>query len=241
MLDGAPLYPVDGVHGAATEGNRMVRMNSKTLALSAVLCTASCMLHLPGAGGPVPPPNPDVPYAELNARQLEMFQAYPGVTASTAPAFWLSSLNLSQRVEYAGGTRVVVNLEAAHHWRALLAVTGINGDAPATSSADQFNNAVVWNKDAAKHFSKLPGWSAHLALLHPGQYGYQENRDDNPFWGVVVLFDENPSDPNKVAGQFHIDFRSLFGHYEAENGDIGNAENYERYKLWYGPLGSFEP
>lgn len=219
----------------------MIRIYSQALVLSGVLCMVSCTLHLPGTGGPVPPSNPVVPYSDLNPRQIDLFQTYPGVTASSAPAFWSGSLNLSQRIEFAGGTRVLVNLETAHHWRALLGVTGVFGDDPAASSANQFNNQVVWAKDAAAHFSNLRGWSPHLALLHPGQYGYQENRDDNPFWGVVVLFDENPSDPDKVCGQFHIDFRSLFGHYEPENGDIGNAENYKRYRAWYGPLANFEP
>jgi hypothetical protein len=141
-------------------------------------------------------------------------------------------------VEFAGGTKALMKAEAHHRWQDIVSITTIYGSDPNDPSADQFNTQVIWSKDAAAHFKSLPGWTEHLALLHPGQYGYQENRDGNPFWGIVVLFDE---DRSKSDGQFHIDFRSLFEHYEAVNGDIGNKENYERYRTWYGTIGTFEP
>jgi hypothetical protein len=153
----------------------------------------------------------------------------------------MNSLDLSQRVEYAGGTRVVAKIETDHGWQAIMSVTKIHGSEPSAPSAAQFNTEVVWQKDAASHFKELPNWSEHIALLHPGQYGYQENRDGNPFLGMVVLFDQNPADASKVAGQYHIGFREFFGHYEAENGDIGNKDNYQTYKRWYGQIGTFEP
>jgi predicted HicB family RNase H-like nuclease len=217
-----------------------IRMSSNILALSALLGVAGCRLPVAGNLPPVPS-NPILPYTALIAPQTALFAAYPGVASGNAESFWASTLNLSQRVEFAGASRAVIAAETAHGWQDILAVTKIDGSDPNATSEDQFNTSVVWSKDAAAHFRELPGWSEHLALLHPGQYGYQENRDGNPFWGIVVLFNQAPTDPNKVDGQFHIDFRSAFGHYEPENGDIGNKDNYQRYKIWYGPIGAFEP
>jgi hypothetical protein len=225
---------------AVMQGESAIRASSKIFALSALLCVVGCRLvlkvDLPPAAS-----NPNLPYAALTARQAALFDAYPGVAAGNPEASWTNALDLSQRVEFAGGSRAVMAAEAARGWQDILALVKINGSDPHAASADQFNTEVLWSKDAAGHFKQLPDWSEHLALLHPGQFGYQENRDGNPFWGIVVLFDENPADPNKVDGQFHIDFRSLFGHYEAENGDIGNKDNYQRYKIWYGRIGAFEP
>lgn len=215
-------------------------MTSKTLVFLSLLSATGCFRHTPVAGGPALPPDPNVEYSMLTPRQAALFQAYPGVTAQTASAFWEDSLNLSQRIEYAGVTRALLEVETAHQLRALLGVTAIHGDEPG-SSASQYNNQVVWSRDAAARFSKLRGWSAHIALLHPGQYGYQENRDGNPFWGMVVLFDEKPENPDRPTGQVHIDFRSAFEHYQPVNGDIGNQENYQRYSAWYGPLANFQP
>jgi hypothetical protein len=222
-------------------GKSVVRTSPGILALSLLFSAAGCRSALLGNLPPVPS-NPALPYTALDPRQAGLFGAYPGVAAGSAAAFWTSSLNLSQRVEFAGGSRAVMAAEAARGWQDILAVTKISGSDPNDPSADQFNIEVVWSKDAAAHFKALPHWSDHIALLHPGQYGYQENRDENPFWGIVVLFNQDPADPNKVDGQFHIDFRSLFGHYEPENGDIENQDNYQRYKSWYGgPIGPFEP
>ncbi|HYW44593.1 MAG TPA: hypothetical protein VE959_17160 [Bryobacteraceae bacterium] len=218
----------------------MIRMNSKTLAflallLSAVSCSRIC--HTP----PASPTSLNLPFSVLDTRQAGLFERYPNVQPADAAIFWANSLDQSQRVEYAGGTRVVIKVETDHKWQAVGAVTAIHGNEPDASSAQQFNTQVVWSKDAASHFRKLRHWSEHWALLHPGQYGYQENRDGNPFLGMVVLFNESPKDPDNVDGQFHIGFRSLFGHYEAENGDIGDKSNYQLYKCWYGPIPGFEP
>jgi hypothetical protein len=218
----------------------MIGMKSKVFALSVLLCVAGCRLAVNGNPPPAPS-NPNLPYAALTAPQAALFGAYPNVGSVNAETFWANTLNLSQRVEFAGGSRAVIAAEAARGWQDIMAITKIYGSDPNTASADQFNTEVIWSKDAAAHFKGLPNWSEHLALLHPGQYGYQENRDGNPFWGIVVLFNKDPVDPNKVDGQFHIDFRSLFGHYEPENGDIGNKDNYQRYKSWYKSIGAFEP
>jgi hypothetical protein len=218
----------------------MLGMHSKILALSMLLCLAGCRKLVVGNLPPLPT-NPNLPYAALTAPQAALFGAYAASASGNPEALWTGALDLSQRVEFAGGSRAVMEAEASHGWRDILAIAKIYGSDPAASSADQFNTQVIWSKDAPAHFRSLPDWCEHLALLHPGQYGYQENRDGNPFWGIVVLFDENPADPNKVTGQFHIDFRSLFGHYEPENGDIGNKDNYQRYRSWYGTIGTFEP
>jgi hypothetical protein len=220
----------------------MIRIHSKTLTVLALLSTLACVCKRPPAG--IEPPGPtsaDLPFTVLDARQKSLLDAYPGAQTAGPPIFWASSLNQSQRVEFAGGTRAMINEERFRRFQAIGAVTAITGEVPSASSADEFNTAVVWSKDAAKRFSRLRCWGVHLAVLHPGQYGYQENRDGNPFLGMVVLFDEKPADPNKVTGQFHIGFRSFFGHYEAENGDIGNKANYQLYKQWYGPIPGFEP
>jgi len=215
-------------------------MYSKVFALSLIVSAAGCRIAVNNSL-PLLPSNPVLPYAALSPLQAALFGAYPDLRSGDAGTFWANTLDLSQRVEFAGGSRAVMSAEAARGWQDILAVTKINGSDPNDPSADQFNTEVIWSKDAAAHFEKLPNWSQHIALLHPGQYGYQENRDGNPFWGIVVLFNQNPADPNKVDGQFHIDFRSLFGHYEAENGDIGNKDNYQRYRTWYGQIGAFEP
>ena|SRR2546425_4372512 len=192
---------------------------------------------------PNPPANPvhEVAYNVLNPRQEGLFLIYPGVSPANSSNFWMRSLSLSQRVEFAGGTQAIGQTEKAHGWQALATVTKIHGSDPSASSEQQFNTEVIWNQDAPSHFEKLPCWSEHIALLHPGQFGYQENREGSPFLGLVVLFDENSANPTQPSGQFHIGFRSFFGHYEAENGDIGNSDNYKLYESWYGYIDSFLP
>lgn len=192
---------------------------------------------------PPPPAHPvaDIAYDVLDARERGLLLTVPTVTPANVQDYWAGTLNASQRVEFAAGINAVEEIENARHWQAIYAVTGISGKDPSASSEQQFNNQVLWEKHAAQHFERLPCWGVHIALLHPGQYGYQENRDGNPFLGMVVLFDEDPKDPNHPGGQFHIGFRSWLAHYEAENGDIGNPENYQLYGRWYGFFDSFMP
>lgn len=215
---------------------------------SSVILAALFLTSLPKACRPPgsAPPSPvhrvhDIAYSALDSRQQGLFLGYPSVTASNASAYWLKPINLSQRVEFAGGIQAMEQVEKAGKLQTVGTVTNIRGSEPSSTSEDQFNNEVVWDKDAPVRISKLPDWSEHIALLHPGQYGYQENRDGNPFLGLVVLFDQNLANPMQPTGQFHIGFRSWFGHYEAENGDIGNADNYKLYATWYGYIGSFVP
>jgi hypothetical protein len=210
------------------------------LAGLAIILLADCCRR---SAPPPPPPSPvhDIDYSVLDQRQTGIFLTYPGVNTGNASAFWTSPLDSSQRGEFAGGTQAIEEVEKAHKWRAIAGVTKIHGNEPNSPSEKQFNVEVVWDTDAPSHFAKLPHWTEHIALLHPGQYGYQENRDENPFLGLVVLFDENPSNPSQPGGQFHIGFRSWFGHYEPENGDIVNPENYELYATWYGYIDSYVP
>lgn len=207
-----------------------------------LLVTSTKCCHRKEYNQPLPAkPVQDVSYDVLDARQQSLFMTYPGVNATNARDAWTKTLNLSQRVEFAGGLQAIEKIEQANKWQVIATVTKIHGSEPSAPSEQQFNNEVVWNKDAETHFEGLPCWSEHIALLHPGQHGYQENRDENPFLGMVVLFDDAPHDPNRPGGQLHIDFRSFFSHYFPENGDIGNSENYVLYKKWYGYIDSFVP
>jgi len=193
---------------------------------------------------PSPPANPvhDIAYSMLDSRQSELFLTYPGVNSGNAGTVWQAPpFDLSQRVEFAGGTQAMEEVEKAANWRAIETITKIHGSEPNQPSEQQFNIEVTWDKLAASRFESLPHWSTHIALLHPGQYGYQQNQEGNPFLGMVVLFDEKPSNPDQPGGQFHIGFRSFFGHYEPENGDIGNPDNYKLYAQWYGYIGNFVP
>jgi hypothetical protein len=198
----------------------------------------------PGQKPSTAPSSPvhDIVYNTLDSRQQGLFLTYPSVTSTNAGAYWMDPLNLSQRVEFAGGFQALeLAVEKATNLHAVTAVTSIRGSEPGAASEDQFHNEVIWDKDAAARIKNLPHWSEHIALLHPGQYGYQENRDGNPFRGLVVLFDENAANPTQPAGQFHIDFRSFFSHYEPENGDIGNPDNYKLFTAWYGSIDDFAP
>jgi hypothetical protein len=193
--------------------------------------------HPPALNNPVH----DISDTVLDARQNELLLTYPTVNSGNASTFWQGSLNLSQRVEFAGGTQALEEVEKANNWHAIQSVNLIHGSEPTEPSAHQFNTEVTWDKLAPEHFKSLPHWSEHIALLHPGQYGYQQNQEGNPFLGIVVLFNNGVSDTGQLGGQYHIDFRSLFGHYFPENGDIGNPDNYKSYVDWYGYIDNFVP
>jgi len=209
------------------------------------LCVAGCC-HRKGFQ-PTPPPTPaqDVAYSVLDARQTALFLTDPAVDAANPSNSWTGKLDVSQRVQFAGGTQAIVEVENAHMthpWRAIATVSAIKGSIPNASSEEQFHIDVTWNAGAEKHFQRLRCWTEHIAILHAGQYGYQENRDGNPFLGLVVLFNDSSStDPNQPSPQFHIGFRSFFGHYEPVNGDIADPDNFQLYQRWYGPIGNFVP
>lgn len=98
---------------------------------------------------PNPPANPvhEIAYNVLNPRQKGLFLTYPGVTPADASDFWMGSLSLSQRVEFAGAIQAIQQTEKAHGWQALETVTKIHGSDPSAPSEQQFNNEVIWNQD----------------------------------------------------------------------------------------------
>jgi len=180
-----------------------------------------------------------VDYGGLNAQQRALFQSYSGCLPSTCPELW-EKLNSSQQLEFAGSTQALGTITLQPSTVTGLdqvdALLQIHGSEPNQQSQDQFNVETKWKTSAPDQFADALGWSEHIAILHKGQYGYQENREDNPFLGLVVLFDKHP-DPRK--GQFHIDFRSWFAHYCPDNGNI--SANYDEYITWYGRIPGYTP
>ena len=178
----------------------------------------------------------NIPYDKLNDCQQKRFVTFHPGPEPVGPQTW-KILDDSQRLEYAGGTQALTTVDISappcKGLQELASVTAIWGIRSDHSSADQFHVEVNWVSNADKGFKTAPGWSSHNALLHPGQYGFQENRDGNPFLGIVVLFDTD----NPKTGQFHIGFRSGFSHYFADNGNI--AKNYGHYCQWYGRINGY--
>lgn len=148
------------------------------------------------------------------------------------------SLNASEQLEFAGAT------QALDSWprftpgmptsqpglNELVVVDAIHGAIRNAPSQDQFNLEVEWTPQAKRAFASASGWGTHQSQLHPGMHGYQQNKDGDPFLGIVVLF----SDGDIIKGQFHIGFRTVFGHYFPNNGNI--AANYGKYCDWFGNI-----
>jgi hypothetical protein len=172
----------------------------------------------------------------LSNDQQNLFKTYR--PAEDPRKVWDELQNLSKQVEFAAGTRALE--QACGLSKCVDSLKDIHGDLGESSpSADQFNVEVNWTQ-AALSLEQLPGWSDHIAVLHENQFGYEENRDGNPFLGLVVLFDEKHP-PDKIHGQFHIGFRSWFAHYNRVNGNIDDYFNYECYCQWYGQFDAFKP
>jgi hypothetical protein len=180
-----------------------------------------------------------VDYAKLSAQQQALFQSFSGCSSSACPGEW-QKLNSTEQLEFAGGTQAlqIVQLQptSLNGLDAVESVLHIHGSEPSQPSEKQFNVETNWKSGAPNQFEDAPGWSPHIAVFHPGQYGYQENREGNPFLGLVVLFDKHP---DVQSGQLHIDFRSWFAHFCSDNGNI--AANYKKYAQWYGPLQGYSP
>jgi len=178
----------------------------------------------------------EIPFSQLNKCQSDIFGTLPTRPPAPPPTLW-SSLDDSQRLEYAGGTQALSKAPVPPPPCAGLSqipsVSTIWGSRPDLPSAEQFHLDVGWSTGARDAFKNLPGWGTHIALLHPGQFGFQENRDGNPFLGLVLLFDSE----NSEHGQFHIGFRSFFSHYRPDNGNI--AKNYKKYCAWYGQIDGY--
>jgi len=164
------------------------------------------------------------------------------------PAQQWASWHLDQKLEFAGATQALDNwcrfdLDCSASPKAdsepdlgqLAALGQVYGSIPGSSSESQFNVEVSWKKSADHCFQNAYKWGPHIALLHPNMYGYDQNKDNDGFLGLVVLFDHN--DPTK--GQFHIGFGDS-SHYNAEdNSDI--TRNYADYCQWYGQLKLYQP
>jgi hypothetical protein len=175
-------------------------------------------------------------YDKLSDCQRDLFGTFHKGSTTPGQVTWLS-LEDSQRLEYTGGTQalntILVPPPPCHAMSRLLSVDAIWGNLPNRPSADQFHLDVKWSSGADGVFKGIPGWDLHIAWLHPGQYGFQENRDGNPFLGLVVLFGSD----KPQQGQFHIGFRSAFAHYVPNNGNI--AKNYKKYCAWYGRIDGY--
>jgi hypothetical protein len=179
----------------------------------------------------VPPQSVD--YMQLSQRQMALASAYFSEHAGN----W-DGLDSSEQLEFSGAT------QALETWpqftpgvptgqpglTELVAINAIHGAIRNAPSQDQFNLETEWAAQAKKAFATASGWGSHVSLLHPGMHGYQQNRDGDPFLGIVVLF----SDANITIGQFHIGFRTGFGHYFPNNGNI--ATNYGEYCDWFGTI-----
>jgi hypothetical protein len=179
-------------------------------------------------------------YGKLSARQQSLFQGLSGCSPSTCPQEW-QKLTSSEELEFAGGTQALgtVQLEppSTYGLDAVQTVWKIDGSEPSQPSQYQFNVETNWEPSAPNQFKHVKGWSNHIAILHKGQYGYQENREGDPFLGLVVLFNKKPTNPSRP--QFHIDFRSWFAHYCPDNGNV--AANYDEYVEWYGKISGYSP
>jgi hypothetical protein len=180
----------------------------------------------------------NIAYDKLSDCQHTRFATLTLPGFSPGQKTWDSALDDSQRLEYAGGTQALntvdIQFPICKGLGELFTVKAILGSRPNQPSADQFNIQVAWLKDADKNFKSVQNWSGHISWLHPGQFGYQENRDGFPTLGIVVLFNKNQAD----VGQFHVGFRT-FGHYGADNGNVG--KNYKTYCRWYGEINGYLP
>lgn len=175
-----------------------------------------------------------VEYAKLTHLQQDLFLTYQRTPQAKA---W-DVLDSSQVIEFAGATQALANWWSPKDpppWPGLDTVEGvreIQGSNPSSIwSWNKYYLGVVWKNGAEEQFRNSQWgkwWHRHICLFHWGQHGYQQNKNGNPFLGIVVLFDKD-----KPTGQFHIGMRTL-GHYLADNGNV--AKNYRTYCLWYGEL-----
>jgi hypothetical protein len=196
---------------------------------------------------PVPPGSGIQPaYSDLTPEQQNLFESFYKPSGCNPTDVW-GNLSVSQRLEFAGGTQALYSLGDGLVTSTLNGLdpdsvdnmspdaTSIVGSVPFTDSQYQFHIDVTWTGTAPDSFKGLSGWSEHISWLHPGMYGYQQNKDDIYSDGIVVLFKTN--DPTNT-GQFHIDMR-FFDHFAVDNGNI--AANYETYSRWYGKINGYTP
>jgi hypothetical protein len=176
-----------------------------------------------------------VDFSRLSSLQKSLFAAYQ---KSHSNAKW-EALISSEQLEFAGATQSLDKwwqFEPMAQPRPqpgadrIAAVDEIHGQIANASSAAQYNLEVKWGGGADSAFQHAWGWGPPISVLHPGMRGFQQNKNGDPFLGVVVLF----NDSNSNQGQFHIGFRGFPGHYFADNGNV--ARNYPSYCAWYGKI-----
>ena len=108
----------------------------------------------------------------------------------------------------------------------LAAINKIHGKIAHASSESQYNLEVKWVAGAEEAFRNAWGWTPHVSSLHAGMHGYQQEKNGDPFLGIVVLF----KDDDSSQGQFHVGFMDLWWHFLADNGNV--EENYFDYCHW---------
>lgn len=186
--------------------------------------------------------NETIEFGALTSGQQALFHQYQVDTHGS----W-GNLNSSEQIEFAGATQALSNWcasdpecnswMATHHQPGLSQVgkvIAINGSIVGSPSPDQFNLTVKWSPGSEDMFKHAWGWGVHPSQLHPGQHGYSQHVANDPWIGIVTLFNNN--DPS--SGQFHTDFAEAFDHYVPDNGNI--AAHYSEFCNWYGRIPSFD-
>lgn len=179
-----------------------------------------------------------VDYAKLNTQQQSLFSAYRQAHNRN----W-DDLNSSEQVEFAGATQAI-----GDWWKfepgiplpqpgleRTVAINEVHGKIPNAKSEDQFNLEVTWTAQSDHAFRNASNWSVHIPVFHSGQHGYQQNKNGDPFLGLVVLFGND----DQTKGQFHVGMRGFPGHFFPDNGNV--AKNYQKYSDWYGPIDGYDP
>lgn len=246
-----PFFSIDRFVNEVNAGFHPTKLGAETYATSIEnAIPASALNAWKSPGNPVcPKPTVSVvqpAYSYLSPEQKALFQS-SYTPASCNPTDVWGNLSASQRLEFAGGTQALYSLGNPLIASAVKGLdldaylnmdpdeTPIVGSVKDAQSQYQFHIDVTWTDTAADSFKHLKGWTEHISLLHPGMYGYQQNKDDIYSDGVVVLFKKY--DPTNT-GQFHIDMR-FFDHFAVDNGNI--AANYPTYSGWYGAIPGYSP
>ena len=212
-----PFFSVDRFVNEVNAGFHPTKLGAATYAKSIEDAIPPNAWKAWGAPGnpcpPVPPGSVIQPaYSDLTPEQQTLFESFYKPAGCNPTDVW-GNLSASQRLEFAGGTQALYSLGGGLISSALKGLdpdtvdnmspdaTSIVGSVPFADSQYQFHIDVTWTGTAADSFKNLRGWTEHISLLHPGMFGYQQNKDDIYSDGMVVLFKTN----DHSTGQFHID------------------------------------
>ena len=134
------------------------------------------------------PPLPKMAYSGLLAPQ--------GKLASAGD--W-GGWNSSEQLEFLGGTQALLNwCELESSCKAdraapepgleqVAAISKVHGEIANMPSDKQYNIEVAWQPGADKCFEHARGWGIHLAQLHPGMYGYDQNKMNDSLLGWLFF------------------------------------------------------